>query len=91
MIFEYDAKKSASNKMKHGVDFEEAKEVFNRGAIVLTSRYVGELRKLAIGPIGEKMYTVIFTERSGRLRIVSCRQSRKEERGVYEKEKASHW
>jgi hypothetical protein len=91
MIFEYDEKKSASNKVKHGVDFEEAKEIFYRGAVVLNSRYPTEPRKLAIGPIGEKIYTAIFTERGSQIRIISCRRSRKDEVKIYEEEKAFNW
>ena len=29
MKFEYDANKSLSNKQKHGIDFEEAKQLWN--------------------------------------------------------------
>jgi len=34
MIFQYDRKKSEANKAKHGIDFEEAKALWNVGGLV---------------------------------------------------------
>jgi uncharacterized DUF497 family protein len=85
MIFEYDRQKSASNKRKHGVDFEEAKAIWEKAPLLLEGRDIEEeQRYLAIGLIGEKIHTAIYVKREGRIRIISCRRARKNEEELYE-------
>ena len=55
----------------------------------LNSNQPGELRKLAIGKIGGKFWTVIFTMRGGVVRIISARRSRENEKKLYH-EKDNH-
>ena len=55
MIFEYDFNKSKTNKQKHGIDFEEAKQLWNDPYLLqIPARTIGEKRFLCIGKIGEK-------------------------------------
>ena len=55
MNFEYDPRKSSANKTKHGIDFEEAKLVWQDSEVVLlASTYSEEIRFLAIGHIRNK-------------------------------------
>jgi uncharacterized DUF497 family protein len=55
MDFEYDAEKSAANKAKHGIDFEEAQALWNDARLLeAPARTDDEPRFLAVGRIGEK-------------------------------------
>ena len=86
MEFDYDPHKSASNKIKHGIDFEEAKLVWqDTEAVLLASAYSAESRYLAIGHIYNTLWTVIFTLRDDKIRIISARRSRASEAAYYEK------
>ena len=85
MNFEYDENKSLSNKQKHGIDFEEAKFLWNDDRMVeLTASYEDEKRFINIGKINAKFYTVITTIRNGKIKIISARRSRKKEIETYE-------
>jgi uncharacterized DUF497 family protein len=85
MKFEYDPEKSTTNKAKHGIDFEQAQALWSDPflieAPVLTE---DELRFLAVGRIGGKHWTAVFTWREGRLRIISVRRARQKEIERYE-------
>ena len=85
MKYEYDRNKSLSNKQKHGIDFEEAKLLWNddRMVEILTS-YEGEERFINIGKINIKFYTVVTTIRRENIRIISARRARKKEIEIYE-------
>ena len=85
MNFEYDENKSLSNKQKHGIDFEEAKLLWDDDRMVeLTASYEDEKRFINIGRINAKFYTVITTIRNGKIRVISARRSRKKEIEIYE-------
>lgn len=85
MSFDYDPQKSRTNTGKHGIDFDEAQRLWDDpGLIVLPSRFPGENRFLAIGRIERVPWTAIFTERGDRIRLISVRRSRQEERILYE-------
>ena len=85
MEFECDPAKSASNKDKYGIDFEEAKALRkdeNRLSLPLLTEV--EPRFLLVGLIGEKMWTAVCTRRETAVRIISVRRSRKNEATRYE-------
>jgi len=86
MKFDYDPAKSESNKAKHGIDFEEAKALWN-DANRLEARVLrpGEKRYLLVGLIGALHWTAIITYRLNVVRIVSVRRSRRDEVKRYEK------
>jgi len=85
MKYEYNSNKSLSNKQKHGIDFEEAKLLWNddRMVEILTS-YEDEERFINIGKINVKFYTVVTTIRKEKIRIISARRARKKEIEIYE-------
>jgi len=85
MKYEYDNNKSLSNKQKHGIDFEEAKLLWNddRMVEILTS-YEDEERFINIGKIGAKFYTVVTTIHKENIRIISARRARRREIEIYE-------
>jgi uncharacterized DUF497 family protein len=87
MKFEYDPAKSQSNKAKHGIDFEEAKALWNDvDRLHIPAVFRGEERYALIGRIGSLHWTAIFTYRGNMFRIISVRRSRKEEVEQYEKD-----
>ncbi len=85
MPFEYDPAKSRANKLKHGIDFEEAKAIWSDpSAIDFPARTVGEQRIVVIGLIGEALWSAVVTHRGGNIRIISVRRARKKEVEHYE-------
>lgn len=85
MEFEFDPKKSESNKQKHGIDFYESQELWDDPDLMeipLTTS--DEPRFLVIGRILEKHWSGIITYREDKIRIISVRRSRKEEVDIYE-------
>ncbi len=85
MEFEYDSNKSDSNKAKHGIDFEQAKQLWkDQSALVLEAHRTEESRFLIIGRIGDTHCTGIYTYRGDAVRLISVRRSRHKERERYE-------
>lgn len=85
MKFEYDPNKSATNKIKHGIDFETAQALWNDPYRVEIQAYsTNEPRIMAIGKIQNKHWSAIITYRSQTIRIISVRRSRKNEVKLYE-------
>ena len=77
MQFEWDENKARSNKAKHGVDFESARQFDFDTALYIVDNTVayGEERWQAIGFIGPRLHTLIFTDRESRIRIISLRKA----------------
>ena len=85
MDFEFDPSKSESNKEKHGIDFEEAKALWNDPHLLeIEAQTIGESRFLLIGKIADKHWSAVITDRREKIRIISVRRSRKEEVELYE-------
>jgi len=85
MEFEFDPRKSRSNKKKHGIDFDEAQALWDDlDLIVVPARTFDEPRYLVIGRIGETHWSGVITYREDRIRIISVRRSRDEEIEIYE-------
>lgn len=83
MQFIYDNKKSISNKTKHGISFEEAKELWSGPYVELEARTIDEPRFMIIGKIHGKCYSWIYTIRDESIRLISARRSRKSEEEIY--------
>ncbi len=89
MEFEFDPKKSASNKQKHGLDFHEAQALWNDPDFIeIPVQTIDEPRYLVIGMVEGKHWSGIITYRDDKVRIISVRRSRKEEVEIYESESA---
>ncbi|MEO1432508.1 MAG: BrnT family toxin [Cyanobacteria bacterium J06632_19] len=85
MEFEFDEQKSASNKVKYGIDFIEAQELWlDTKRVEIAARTVEEPRFLVIGLIKQKCWAAIITYREERVRIISVRRARDEEVKIYE-------
>ena len=89
MKFEWDPSKADSNLRKHGVSFEEAQTVFlNSFAAIFEDTYhsVDEQREIIIGHSQRnRLLLVAFTERPGKIRIISARLATRLEREDYER------
>ncbi|MBB5686188.1 BrnT family toxin [Sphingobium boeckii] len=86
-MFVYDPAKSATNKVKHGVDFEEAQALWDDPyAIEVPSvQSVMEPRWLVIGAMSARLWTAIITRRDDTIRIISVRRARDYEEKAYER------
>ena len=85
MDFEFDERKSKSNQVKHGIDFVEAQALWNDPELLeIPLKTDDEPRMMAIGQIGGRHWSAIVTPRQDRIRIISVRRSRTEERELYE-------
>lgn len=83
--FEYDPAKSQTNLEKHGIDFEDAQELWQDPYMVeIDARDMDEPRTLAIGAIGGKVWSAVITYRKGVVRIISVRRARESEVALYE-------
>ena len=92
MRFEWDPKKSETNERKHGISFEEARQVFDDPLhlSVLDERFsYFEERWVTVGRTSERQVLVVvnlFFDESGEevIRIISARDATNHERRQYE-------
>lgn len=85
MEFEFDVKKSEGNKIKHGIDFYEAQELWDDPDLIEIPVITDdEPRFLVVGKISGKYWSGVITYRGNKIRIISVRHARKEEVDVYE-------
>jgi uncharacterized protein len=86
--FEWDDRKAQTKFTKHGVNFEDAKAVFNDpNAYIFNDELhsVDEQREIIIGHDQvNRLLLVCFTERQSVIRIISARLATKRERRDYE-------
>ena len=83
-IFEWDKKKDKANQEKHGISFEDAKQVFeDSDRIQYISNHGNEKRFVTVGKVINFIVAVVYTVRFGLLRIISARQARKSEINDY--------
>ena len=54
MVFEFDPRKSESNKAKHGIDFVEAQALWKSKHVILGAKDALERRYMVIGTIGQQ-------------------------------------
>jgi hypothetical protein len=84
MEFEFDPEKSKSNKDKHGIDFNEGQKLWeDPDHIVIPAKNLDEPRFLVIGKIRDKIWSSIITIRNQKIRIISIRRSRNNEKEIY--------
>jgi uncharacterized DUF497 family protein len=83
--FEFDPRKSAANREKHGIDFIEVQALWNdQRRLEVPVGSEDEPRFLVIGTIAAKLWAVFITYRGERVRIISARRARVEEIQRYE-------
>jgi len=85
-MFEWDDDKAASNLLKHGVSFEQARRVFEDPfalAFEDDRSIYGESRFVQIGAVQNRLLTVVYVERGDVIRIISARRAEPQERRWY--------
>ena len=88
--FEWDPKKAAANRAKHGVSFEEAATAFADPYSITISdpaHSSGEARYVLIGRSQQtRLVVVVHLERGVRIRLISARLATRRERLTYEED-----
>jgi uncharacterized DUF497 family protein len=87
MRFEWDEQKRLANIEKHGIDFLEAKEIWQDDVLQAPSPQAGhrERRFIAYGLLSGRVIAVVFTWRGNTRRLISARRARDYERKAYQK------
>jgi len=90
MDFEFDQAKSDANRLKHGVDFIQAQELWkDLYALQIQAKSDTESRLALIARMEGKVWSVFFTVRSSKIRIISARRSRTNEEDLYHEGRAT--
>jgi uncharacterized DUF497 family protein len=86
MEFEFDPAKSAANLAKHGLDFNSSKALWlDPDRMVIPTRLSGlETRYVILARISGKVWAGAYTERSGKIRIISVRRAHPDEQIAYD-------
>lgn len=86
--FEWDETKAKENLKNHKVSFDEAITVFSDPFSITISdpdHSENEQRYIDIGTSSRgRVLVVVYTERKGNVRLISCRKATRGERGIYE-------
>jgi uncharacterized DUF497 family protein len=84
MDFEYDPAKSLANLKKHGIDFIGTQALWSDpDRIEIPARSLDDPRIQVIGRIGDLVWSAFITVRGDRVRIISVRRARDEEKAAY--------
>ena len=77
MDFTFDPNKDHENLKRHGIDFEQAQEMWNGTHVIIPAKNVsGENRYAILGKVGGKVCMGIFTMRDDGIRLISaCRET----------------
>jgi len=85
MEFEFDPRKSDANRVKHGIDFVQAQELWDDPALLeIPARTADEPRFVVIARRAGKHWSAVITYRSRVIRLISVRRSRLEVVQLYE-------
>jgi uncharacterized protein len=91
VAFEFDPAKDATNRAKHMVSLGDAAKLnWDRVIAKLDTRAnYGEPRQIGYGPIGNRLYCVVFVDRGEIRRIISLRKANNREIDRYEDQVAA--
>ena len=84
--FQWDEPKNQENVRKHGISFEEARQIFEGPVFnAVDERFdYGETREISMGFLGDMVVlNVAHTDRDGVTRIISARRATKKERTLF--------
>ncbi len=87
MYFDFDSGKDATNLSKHGLSLAAAAELSWDAALVWIDDRAdyGEVRMVALAPLGEILCFVAFVDREPARRIISLRRANRREVNHYVK------
>jgi uncharacterized DUF497 family protein len=90
--FEWDARKAAANRRKHGIDFADATAIFeDERALTVRDEItaVDETRLLTLGRDAmRRVLVVAYTSRGERIWMISARKATPSERRQYRRKEA---
>jgi uncharacterized DUF497 family protein len=86
MLFEWYEQKRLENLSKHGIDFLDAKEIWQGEVLEVPSAQQehGEQRHMAYGVLDGRIIAVVYTWRGDARRLISARRARRHERQDYQ-------
>lgn len=84
-MFIWDEDKRKLNLVKHGIDFDDAAQIFAGPLVTVedTRQDYGEARYVALGVLGPFVVSLVYTERNDQIRIISIRKASKHEARFY--------
>ena len=72
------------DKVKHGIDFTTAMKLWDDpNRLEIPAQWVNESRFLLIAVLEEEYWSAVFTKREDKIRIISVRKSRRNEKEIY--------
>ena len=86
MEFDWDPAKNDANLNKHGINFDEARHIFEGPILTRVDdrEDYGENRHISLGALSpDAVLVVIHTERGDKIRLISARNANRRERKVY--------
>jgi uncharacterized DUF497 family protein len=88
MKFEWDENKNDSNVKQHGIDFQDAKNIFDGYTVTIEDDRFdsGEQRFVSFGIIYGHVIAVVHLETEEVIRIISARKATKNEQKEYFKQ-----
>ena len=87
MKLTWDKQKNSANVEKHGLDFSDARQVFEAPMLVRLDdrKDYGEDRWVGIGLMDMRVVVIVFTEpKENTIRVISFRKATSDERQQYE-------
>lgn len=85
LTFEFDSAKSKRNKLKHGIDFLEAQQLWESPHILVKdSDDPREARHVIVAKVEDVHWAAVITYRGQNVRIISVRRARAREIEQYE-------
>ena len=84
-MFTWDEPKRKVNLAKHGIDFRDAKKVFDGPLVTVedSRQSYGEPRYVALGLLEGVVVSATYTDRHDEIRIISIRKALKHETRFY--------
>lgn len=84
-MIDWDQRKRQSNIKKHGLDFADADQVFDGVTFTYEDDRItyGEQRAVTLGLLNGILVSIVHTEQSDHIRVISMRKATKHEREIY--------
>jgi hypothetical protein len=85
--YEWDESKNRSNLAKHGLDFEDAEQVFSGPCVTFEDDRLdyGEERLVTLGLLAGRLVVIAHVPRGAGTRIISMRKGNRREQEIYQK------
>lgn len=88
MELEWDEAKRRETLELRGLDFAWMASFMWESAVIRSSDRAGEARWVATGYIGQRLFWAVYTERDGKMRIISLHKANARERAQYMSERS---